>query len=155
MIIEFDIPDIEIASTNEMYMPRPKRGKNGRWTAYVTKTGEMRDFEEKVNPLLETLISDKVIKELQDELKNDIQRAIKLELTYYLPSYPFFTSDASNYVKTIEDRIKERINIDDVRNCKVVLEKRLSDTLSTHVKLETYELDYIIPEDKWPKKIKK
>ena len=33
MIIEFDIPDIEIASTNEMYMPRPKRTKNGRWTA--------------------------------------------------------------------------------------------------------------------------
>ena len=154
MIIEFDIPDIEIASTNEMYMPRPKRGKNGRWTAYVTKTNEMRDFEKKVSPLLESFIVDDTVKLLHDELE-DKQKAIRLELTYYLPSFPFFTSDASNYVKTIEDRIKERIDIDDVRNCEVILRKVLSDNLSTHVKLETYDLDYEIPEGKWPKKIRK
>ena len=154
MIIEFDIPDIEIASTNEMYMPRPKRGKNGRWTAYVTKTNEMRDFEKKVSPLLESFIVDDTVKLLHEELE-DRQKAIRLELTYYLPSFPFFTSDASNYVKTIEDRIKERIDIDDVRNCEVILRKVLSDNLSTHVKLETYNLDYEIPEGKWPKKIRK
>lgn len=154
MVIDFDIPDIEIASTNEMYMPRPKRGRNGRWTAYVTKTGEMRDFEERVTPLLETLIPDETVEELVDDLK-DVQRAIRLEFTYYLPPSPFFTSDASNYVKTIEDRIKERIGIDDVRNCEVVLRKVLSDSVSTHVRLETYDLDYPIPEDRWPKKVRK
>ena len=154
MIIEFDIPDIEIASTNEMYMPRPKRGRNGRWTAYVTKTNEMREFEESVNPILESFIVDDTIKLLHEELE-DKQKAIRLELTYYLPSFPFFTSDASNYVKTIEDRIKERIDIDDVRNCEVILRKVLSDNLSTHVKIETYDLDYEIPEGKWPKKIRK
>ena len=154
MIIEFDIPDIEIASTNEMYMPRPRKTKNGRWTAYVTKTNEMREFEESVNPLLESFIVDDTVKLLHEELE-DRQKAIRLELTYYLPSFPFFTSDASNYVKTIEDRIKERIDIDDVRNCEVILRKVLSDNLSTHVKLETYDLDYEIPEGKWPKKIKR
>lgn len=154
MIIEFDIDGIEIASTNEMYMPRPRKTKNGRWTAYVTKTNEMRQFEKSVNPLLESFILDNEIKLLHEELK-DKQKAIRLELTYHLPSFPFFTSDASNYVKTIEDRIKERIDIDDVRNCEVILRKVLSDNLSTHVKLETYNLDYDVPEDKWPKKLRK
>ena len=154
MIIEFDIDDIEIASTNEMYMPRPKRTKTGKWTAYVTKTNEMRQFEESVNPLLESFIQNDIIDELHKELE-DKQKAIRLELTYYLPSFPFFTSDASNYVKTIEDRIKERIDIDDVRNCEVILRKVLSDNLSTHIKLETYDLDYKIPENKWPKKIRR
>ena len=154
MKVSFELKDIELVSTNEMYMPRPKRGKNGRWTAYVTKTNEMRDFEKKVSPLLESFIVDDTVKRLHDELE-DKQKAIRLELTYYLPSFPFFTSDASNYVKTIEDRIKERIDIDDVRNCEVILRKVLSDNLSTHVKLETYDLDYEIPEGKWPKKIRK
>lgn len=154
MIIEFDIEGIEIASTNEMYMPRPRRTKNGKWTAYVTKTNEMRAFEESVNPLLESFIQDDLVTQLHEELE-DKQKAIRLELTYYLPSFPFFTSDASNYVKTIEDRIKERIDIDDVRNCEVILRKVLSDNLLTHVKLETYELDYEVPEGKWPRRIRK
>lgn len=154
MVIEFDVPDIEVASTNEMYMPRPKRGKNGRMTAYVTKTKAMRDFEASVDPILLEHLTDDVVSELSAEL-SDIQKAIRLELTFYLPSKPFFTSDVSNYVKTIEDRIKERVDIDDVRNCEVILKKVLSDDLSTHVRMSTYALDYEIPEDKWPKKIRK
>lgn len=153
MVIEFDIVDVEIASTNEMYMPRPKRGKNGRMTAYVTKTTKMRDFEKLSDPIIEEAITDEMVSELKNEFE-DPRRVMRLDITYNLPSKAFFTSDTSNYVKTIEDRIKERLGVDDARNCEVNLRKVLSDSLSTHIVIETYDLEGDIP-NKWPKKVKR
>lgn len=154
MTIEFEIPEVEIASTNEMYMPRPKRAGGGKWTAYVTKTKAMRDFEKAVDPILKREITDDMVSELVEEL-GDHQRVIRLTMVYYLPVNSFFASDVSNYVKTLEDRIKERLGVDDVRNCEVHLKKLVADYVKTYVRLETYDLEVPLYEDKWPKKVKR
>lgn len=153
MRVDFDIDGVEVASTNEMYMPRPKR-VGRRLTAYVTKTKALRDFEAMVDPMIARSLTDSVVTYLRRELADD-GTAIRLTITYSLTSRAFFTSDVSNYVKTLEDRIKERLGVDDARNCEVHLDKVLSDRVTTHVRLETYRLPYEVPKGKWPKKVKK
>lgn len=151
MVIEFDLKDIALVSTNEMYMPRPCRG--GR-SAYLTKTPEMREFEEKIKDILDEELSEEIVNKLHEEL-SDPNIAMKLHLHSLLPSASFFKVDTSNVVKALEDCIKIKIDVDDTRNCEVLSTKELSDNFSTHVTMETYKLGFEIPEDKWPKKVKK
>lgn len=153
MIIEFNIKNQVLVSTNELYMPRPTRG--GR-SAYITKSPYARGIEEEIDRKLLELISDDIIKELSDELDDD-QIAIKLMMNIELPEVDFFRVDSSNYLKFLEDRIKYRINVDDTRNVTVSSTKHINNddkVWNTNVKLETYRLPFDIPEGRWSKKIK-
>ena len=152
MKVSFELKDIELVSTNEMYMPRPCKG--GR-SAYLTKTSGMRKFEEKVKDILDEVFTDDIVNELTKELE-DPQIAIRFHLHTRMPSESFFKVDSSNMIKALEDCIKVKIKIDDTRNCEVLSTKELIDSdLEATVTMETYTLDFDIPEDLWPKKVKK
>lgn len=147
--LELHLKDLQLISTNEMYIPRPTR-KHG---AYLTKSPKYRKFEPSINEQLDKLDKDKLNKFI-NELNNDKQKAIRFIATFKIPQKKFFRSDCSNYIKAIEDCIKNKIGIDDSRNCEVLLNKVISenDTWDTDIILEIYDLDFEVP-DKWSKKI--
>ena len=125
-----------------MYMPRPK--KRG---AYLTRSVHLREFQDAMREYLIEAISDEEVASLKEELKNP-KMVIHLRIKYGFESSTFFREDASNYVKAIEDCISRRIGIDDSRNCKVYVEKELSEETEAQIELETYELPFDIPKDK-------
>lgn len=145
MKFEFEIDGIKPVSTNDMYVPIPCKGGK---KAYLTSSSELRKFHKAVEDLLQEYITDDEVIDLKEEL-TDRQKAIELSVVFELPSTEFFRKDTSNIVKALEDSIVNRIGVDDKRNCKVTLEKRISQDGELRMKVifNTYELDFEIPRD--------
>ena len=141
---EFEISLMPV-SNNDMYLPRPFRGGK---SAYITKSTLLRKFQEAVQPLLVKHIPNELVDSLKEAMKNP-QLAIHLGFVFGMPKKEFYKCDASNYVKSIEDMIKDRLKIDDSRNCSVSSRKFLSDDKwITNVVIEVYELEFEV-ESKW------
>lgn len=145
MYIKFNLPvDTELVSTNEMYTPLPCKGGKG---AYKTKSAALRKFQEEMERILTEVISDNEVSALKSELENP-KKVVFLSIKYGFDASKFFKEDSSNYIKAIEDCISNRLGVDDSRNCKVMVRKDLSDTNTSTVEIETYELEYELPEGK-------
>lgn len=149
---EFDLIDVNIVSNNKMYMPRPTKG--GR-SAYITKTNELRKFEDTIDELLLRLIPDEVVKSFNNDVEDD-QVILQVSFDFQMTETDFFIDDASNYIKVLEDAIKYRLNIDDTRNCKLEITKHISseDHWITHVIIETCESPQQLPTGKWVTHVK-
>lgn len=147
MLIKLELPDdTEVVSTNDMYTPIPRKGGRG---AYVTKSYPLRVFQDKMKEFLDGAITDEEIDELNQELE-DRNVVLSLSIKYSFLRDSFFTEDSSNYIKSLEDCISQRLKVDDSRNCRVYVEKELSESSKIKVEISTYKLPYEIPGDrKW------
>ena len=140
MMLEFAIHGIHPVSTNDMYLPRPCRGGKH---AYLTSSSQLKKFHKEVEDLLQDLITDEQVEQLTEEL-SDRRKVIELSVVFLLGKSGFFGQDTSNIIKALEDSIVNRIHIDDKRNCRIILEKRLSDDGEDHflVKMGVYDIGH-------------
>ena len=152
VLIKINLPEeIDLVSTNEMYVPHPYRGGKG---AYLSKSGPLNKFQNQMHDVLNEVITDSEVNQIRKELEND-QFAINLKIKYGLESSRFFSEDSSNYIKAVEDCLSQRLDIDDSRNVKVSIEKELTESQIVSIEISTYRLPYDIPEGKKWKALKK
>ena len=141
MILVFDINDVDMVSTNNMYLPRPcNHGKH----AYLTKSTYLKKFQGLMEPLLDVKITKEQVDSIQreaDEYGDDF--AIRLWVKFYFTHGKYLREDTSNYIKALEDCITQRTGIDDRKHFELHLkkvEKEKDETLTARVWLETYRL---------------
>lgn len=146
--LEFEIKGIKPVSTNEMYSYGKKKvRKSNKYKAFETEV--FIQMREKI-PDLE---NNEKIKKFKERLK-DYKLAIKGYFKFYIPKRSYFRADTSNFIKPVEDIVKNLIGIDDSRNVKIEADKYLSDKeWNIEIRFEIYELEYEIPENKWSKDI--
>lgn len=147
--LEFKLNGLKPVSTNEMY-------SYGR--RIVRKSNKYRAFESEVILQIrkesDILISG-VIDKFKEELERNYRLAIKGIFKFYIPKRSYFRVDTSNYIKAMEDIIKNLIEIDDSRNVSIIADKYLSSDKEWHIQieLEIFQLSYEIPKNKWSKNI--
>lgn len=126
MIIEFEIDNPKLISTNEMYMHPVRKTKRGSYTSYVCKSPYLKEVQEFYKDLLSKKISDEDVESLRLEIKEgngDV--GIELSIRAGFPRTDLYEYDASNFIKALEDCIVTRIKIDDSKNLKVSISKEL------------------------------
>lgn len=119
-MLEIVIHEITPVSANDMYFVPRKLGK-------MIKTPHYRSFESSMKERLEELVTPESISEFMDKL-DDPSFAINFTIDLFMPDDEFYRRDSSNYLKTVEDIVKNHIGIDDSRNKKVSAEKFISET---------------------------
>lgn len=139
----FVVKDIDLVSTNDMYLPRPMKGGK---KAYLTKSGALRKFQDKMSDFLSKSLTDEVIHKFNESCE-DRQSALKLTIDFHMDRSCFFSDDISNYIKALEDCISRRLGIDDVRNCELHLRKFYDNESYVYVKIESYTLDFELDRD--------
>lgn len=123
MIINFEIKNPLLISTNEAYYHPVRKTKTGRYMSYVCKSESLKKLQEFYKEKLLEAISDKDVDNLRDDLESGITKGVVLELFVGMPEKEIFEHDSSNYIKALEDCIVNRIKIDDSRNHCVSIEK--------------------------------
>lgn len=123
MVIEFEIVNPKLISTNDMYMHPVKKCKNGRYTSYTCKAPYLKELQEFYQEKLGELIRDEDIEILKSEVSKDV--GVKLEIELGIPKLSIYANDASNFIKSLEDCVVNRIGIDDKYNLEVSISKRV------------------------------
>lgn len=112
-------------STNDMYIPVSK-GHNTR-RAYYMKSGQLKDYQERLFSLMTNLYGEEIMKFLDycksfDHLGFDVKIFIGMhDLNYKQKSiqHDIRPYDVSNYIKSFEDVLASRLEVDDKYNMRV------------------------------------
>lgn len=124
MVINFEIKNPLLISTNDAYYHPVRKTKTGRYMSYVCKSESLKKLQEFYKEKLSEAISDEDISNLKKDLESSgTPKGIVLELFVGMPEREIFEHDSSNYIKALEDCIVNRIKIDDSKNHYVSIEK--------------------------------
>lgn len=126
MVIEFEIVNPKLISTNDMYMHPVKKCKNGRYTSYTCKAPYLKELQEFYQEKLGELIRDEDIEILKSEVSKDV--GVKLEIELGMPKLSIYANDASNFIKSLEDCVVNRIGVDDKYNLEVSIVKTIHES---------------------------
>lgn len=138
VVVEFEVSQAKLISINEQYIHPVKKTKRGRYVSYFAPSPYLKEVKKFYQEILNSKISDEQVKELQDAIGNDkYENGLCLEIVIGIPDNGWKDNDVSNFIKCLEDRLVERIGIDDSRNFKVSAEKR-------HINSEDYSVQVTI-----------
>lgn len=133
VVVEFTVDKAKLISINEQYMHPVRKTKRGRYVSYFAPTPYLKEVKQFYKEVLSEKITDEQVLELQDALGDKYEEGLSLEIVIGIPDCNWKDSDVSNFIKSLEDRVVERIKIDDSRNFKVSAEK-------VHVEGEEYSV---------------
>lgn len=145
MVIEFEIDNPKLISTNEMYMHPVRKTKRGSYTSYVCKSPYLKEVQEFYKEVLSEKISDEAVMKLKSEVDSG-NGNIGIVLTIHagFPRKDLYEYDASNFIKALEDCIVNRTKIDDSKNLRVSISKDLFESENgdwkLYVKISTTSL---------------
>lgn len=122
----FEFDSDWMLSTNDMYIHRPKKLNNNRWSVYTTKSSGLRDFQSMMEEKLKVLITNECIEVLKISLENK-RYGLCINTVCQMPIHNYEDSDVSNYIKAYEDCISTRLK---------------GDTKKTHILDDKNNLEY-------------
>lgn len=149
LVLHFD--DLEIVSTNDMYIPTVGRVRdNGKRRAFLRSSQELMNFQDKFDLMLESM-SDRIVN-FANKCKTDYQYlGFKVILLIGMPKDVLFYKrnpddlrprDASNYIKAPEDRLANILGIDDKYTMDIRSVKYLSDTNNWKLSIVIESVNY-------------
>lgn len=152
LVMEFDINPV---STNDMYLPTAGKLKEGnsRRSAYLRKSGELEEFQNKFFGMMTSNYPDEIINFIESS-NSEYGKYLGFKLTLYLGMHDMYYKrksisddlrpyDCSNYIKAIEDVLSTRIKRDDKYNMDVnVIKYHNPKGQCWHIKIVMEAVDY-------------
>lgn len=103
-------------SVNDQYMHPVKKTKTGRWVSYTCKSPSLKAYQKYYKEILDEQIDEDFINALKTWIDEDKSHGLSLEISVGIPKKEIYQHDASNFIKSFEDCLSERLGIDDSRN---------------------------------------
>lgn len=132
--VQFSIIGIKPVSTNDMYFATPMKSKtktykNGepRLITRKVRTPELKKYQESMSTELSIKVKQEDVDKLK-ELTKSGHIGLSLSLSIGMPLENYEDSDASNYIKALEDCISNRLGIDDSNNPRITVDKYVSNS---------------------------
>lgn len=126
---------VPLVSTNNAYFHgvkynKPKNGKSHitrygkpvRPSVFKSKNDIYKNMEKEVNEEFSKQVSNDQISKFK-EYMSDSQNIIRLVLDFGFDVERYYDRDSSNYIKSLEDAVKNIIKVDDTRNVQLVVTK--------------------------------
>jgi Holliday junction resolvase RusA-like endonuclease len=134
-----------MVSVDEAYFHVPMKTRNGRMTTHAVKSGKLKDFQDNLESILKSVISDSFINKAKSLVKSG-HYGIAITVVFSMPSSNYLTSDTTNYIKAYEDCISKATGIDDKYNVIFNASKKLSESDKW---IATTELSVVPLDDKY------
>lgn len=133
--LSYTVDKIHPVSTNDMYFHNPMKSKKNpnRMTTIAIRTPELKAYQSAMAEALIDLYPEDVLHEFKSSVVKHGSIGISLVIVFMMPADHYWSSDASNYIKALEDTIVKHSGIDDVHHVVITIAKGLSDDDDWHV----------------------